>query len=147
MPVCSSGVVEGVFEGIETTMCELKSQPVHACAGNPSPLRKVAGQGSQSQLRDGLLEQECRQSPLLSRPKDQVSSEPCETREVRMINPCTLDASRHDESLIKASNEPKASSKRRAGRYIPELTDDVKTRANPLALSPSKELGPDQRTG
>ena len=40
----ASGVVEGVSEGIKTTMCESKSQPVHACAGNPIPFSKVSGQ-------------------------------------------------------------------------------------------------------
>ena len=119
------------FEDFKTTVCVcvLKSQPVHVCAGNPLPLRKVAGQVPVSRPYDGLLEQECLIPPL-SRPKDRVS-EPCESR----LNP---DGSRHDESskaVIVSSL-----SKRRAGRYIPELTDDVKTLPSQDTLSQESAL-------
>ena len=46
MPVRRVGVVECVFEDIETTMCGrlARIQPLHACAGNPVPFSKVPGQ-------------------------------------------------------------------------------------------------------
>ena len=46
LPVCNAGVVDGAYDDLKTTMCGLKSQPVHACAGNPIPLSKGIGPSS-----------------------------------------------------------------------------------------------------
>ncbi len=110
MPGRSSGVVEGVSEDLKKTVCVLKSQPVHACASNPVPLRKVSGQVPVSRPYDGLLEQECLNLPL----------------------PQTVGG---------FSNGPEAT-QCCAGRYIPELTDTSKTRANPSVSTLSKEEDP-----
>ena len=64
MPVCRAGAVDGVYDDLKTTLCGrlAKSQPVHACAGNPIPLSKVSGQVPVApNYEDGTLRQGDRQ--------------------------------------------------------------------------------------
>ena len=123
----ASGVVEGISEGIETTLCELKSQPVHACAGNPIPFSKVSGQVPVA-VSDSYA------NPRITPHSQSPSS----------FTPIQGCSSRPEPEFIAHVADPP--SKRRAGRYIPELTDDVKTRSKDDGKTRSKELGPDQRT-
>ena len=46
MPERRAVVVDGYYDDVKTTVCGrlAKTQPVHACAGNLIPLRKVSGQ-------------------------------------------------------------------------------------------------------